>query len=249
MAIRTACAARIGSVIELRQGRVPNDIAEMVTARASGLFPQPGDIVASCECGNATTMCKHAAAVLLGIGSRLDEHPDLLFLLRGVDETELIAAEAARSRDTVAPGDLEPCATPGAPASKEADSRPPNATRGCGVESVCLRPDVDRLGRAIPPREEDAHVSTAHPDQRPPAPPADPPRCRGRRIRADGRDGLRPARALRMFGGRVRGADPGHADDGAPLGSHASTCTPLPGRPCGRCTGSAESIRDEVPDG
>ena len=41
-------------------------------------------------------MCKHAAAVLSGVGSRLDESPKLLFVLRGVDETELIAAEPAR---------------------------------------------------------------------------------------------------------------------------------------------------------
>ena len=124
MAIRAACAGRVGSVLELRQGRLPDDIAEMVTDRGSGLFPQPGDIVASCECEDGTTMCKHAAAVLSGIGSRLDESPELLFLLCGVDETELIAAEAARSRGTVAAGGLEPGATRDAAASKAADSRP-----------------------------------------------------------------------------------------------------------------------------
>ena len=79
--------------------------------------------VTSCECGDGTTMCKHAAAVLSGIGNRLDERPELLFLLRGVEETELIAAEAARSHDTVAASGLEPCATQGAAASK-ADSMP-----------------------------------------------------------------------------------------------------------------------------
>ena len=132
MAIRTVCAGRIGSLLEFRQGRLSDDIAEVVTDRDSGLFPQPDDIVASCECGDGTAMCKHAAAVLSGIGSRLDESPELLFLLRGVDETELIAAEAARSHDTVAAGGFEPCATQGAAASK-ADSRPPNALRA--VES------------------------------------------------------------------------------------------------------------------
>lgn len=35
-------------------------------------------------------MCKHVAAVLYGIGSRFDQQPELLFLLRGVDEKELI---------------------------------------------------------------------------------------------------------------------------------------------------------------
>ncbi len=36
-------------------------------------------------------MCKHVAAVLYGVGARLDQQPDLLFVLRGVDQNELIA--------------------------------------------------------------------------------------------------------------------------------------------------------------
>jgi hypothetical protein len=36
-------------------------------------------------------MCKHVAAVLYGIGARLDEQPELLFTLRRVDKKELIA--------------------------------------------------------------------------------------------------------------------------------------------------------------
>ena len=56
-------------------------------------------------------MCKHAAAVLYGVGSRLDTSPELLFRLRGVDEAELIAADKALPRgtaagDTLADGNL-----------------------------------------------------------------------------------------------------------------------------------------------
>src|SRR5258706_14022668 len=36
-------------------------------------------------------MCKHVAAVLYGIGARLDEQPELLFLLCDVDVNELLA--------------------------------------------------------------------------------------------------------------------------------------------------------------
>src|SRR5204862_7720790 len=36
-------------------------------------------------------MCKHVAAVLYGIGARLDQQPELLFRLHQVDEKELIA--------------------------------------------------------------------------------------------------------------------------------------------------------------
>jgi uncharacterized Zn finger protein len=36
-------------------------------------------------------MCKHVAAVLYGIGARLDHQPELLFALRKVDQQDLIA--------------------------------------------------------------------------------------------------------------------------------------------------------------
>ena len=122
-AICAACAGRIGSLLELRQGRLSEDIAEVVTHRDSGMFPQPGEIAASCECGDTTTLCKHAAAVLSGVGSRLDESPERLFLLRGVDETELIAGEAAQSRDPMAAGGVEPVAANGAAANATESSR------------------------------------------------------------------------------------------------------------------------------
>jgi uncharacterized Zn finger protein len=40
-------------------------------------------------------MCKHVAAVLYGIGARLDQQPDLIFRLHNVDEKELIAGAGA----------------------------------------------------------------------------------------------------------------------------------------------------------
>jgi len=36
-------------------------------------------------------MCKHVAAVLYGVGARLDRSPELLFRLRAVDETEMLS--------------------------------------------------------------------------------------------------------------------------------------------------------------
>jgi uncharacterized Zn finger protein len=41
-------------------------------------------------------MCKHVAATLYGVGARLDSRPELLFVLRGVDQMQLID-EAVRS--------------------------------------------------------------------------------------------------------------------------------------------------------
>jgi uncharacterized Zn finger protein len=36
-------------------------------------------------------MCKHVAATLYGVGARLDQKPELLFVLRNVDQKELLA--------------------------------------------------------------------------------------------------------------------------------------------------------------
>jgi len=57
----------------------------------SGLFPSPDEIKLSCSCPDWADMCKHVAAVLYGIGARLDRQPELLFRLHKVDEKELIA--------------------------------------------------------------------------------------------------------------------------------------------------------------
>jgi len=110
-AIKKACAGQIGSVLELLQGRLSDRVMDIVAHRDTGLFPQPGEIELACDCPDWATMCKHAAAVLYGVGSRLDDSPELLFRLRGVDEAELIAADMALPRgaataDTLADGDL-----------------------------------------------------------------------------------------------------------------------------------------------
>ena len=110
-AIQTACAGQIGSVLELLQGRLSDRVMEVVTDRDAGLFPRPREIKIACDCPDWATMCKHAAAVLYGVGSRLDDSPELLFRLRGVDEAELIAADltlpgSAATADTLADGDL-----------------------------------------------------------------------------------------------------------------------------------------------
>jgi len=64
---------------------------ERVCRQKTGLFPSPAEIHLSCSCPDWAGMCKHVAAVLYGIGARLDQQPDLLFRLHNVDEKELIA--------------------------------------------------------------------------------------------------------------------------------------------------------------
>jgi uncharacterized Zn finger protein len=45
-------------------------------------------------------MCKHVAAVLYGVGARLDTAPDLLFTLRGVDRADLVSTVGADEQIT-----------------------------------------------------------------------------------------------------------------------------------------------------
>ncbi len=94
-AIKKKCAGQIGSILELLQGKLSDQVMAVVTDREDGLFPKPGEIELSCTCPDWAVMCKHVASALYGAGSRLDTHPELLFLLRGVDAQELIAAEMA----------------------------------------------------------------------------------------------------------------------------------------------------------
>ena len=60
---------------------------ERVCLRDKGLFPSPKDIKLSCSCPDWADMCKHVAAVLYGVGARLDASPELLFTLRGLDKS------------------------------------------------------------------------------------------------------------------------------------------------------------------
>jgi hypothetical protein len=85
------CAGAIDSLIELLQGRFSKGVMERVCRQKTGLFPSPDEIQLSCSCPDWADMCKHVAAVLYGIGTRLDHQPDLIFRLHNVDEKELIA--------------------------------------------------------------------------------------------------------------------------------------------------------------
>jgi uncharacterized Zn finger protein len=91
--IKKQCSGKIGSMLELLQGKLSDYVMGIVTERKSGLMPLPGEIKLGCDCPDWATMCKHVAAVLYGIGNRLDTQPELLFVLRGVDASELISGD------------------------------------------------------------------------------------------------------------------------------------------------------------
>lgn len=82
----------IDSLVELLAGRLAKGVMDRVCRKGDGLFPAPKEIKLSCSCPDWADMCKHVAAALYGVGARLDEKPELLFLLRGVDANDLLSA-------------------------------------------------------------------------------------------------------------------------------------------------------------
>ena len=109
--ICTDCSGAIDSLVELLQGRFSTGVMERICRQKTGLFPSPGEIEFSCSCPDWASMCKHVAAVLYGIGARLDDQPELLFRLRQVAEKDLIAKAAgglSLSKAVPAPGKLLP---------------------------------------------------------------------------------------------------------------------------------------------
>jgi uncharacterized Zn finger protein len=93
-AVKCSCTGRIGSLIDLLRGKLERGVMEVVSDRSEGLFPLPGEMKFDCDCPDWAGMCKHVAAVLYGVGARLDHSPEMLFLLRGVNHEELIDVSA-----------------------------------------------------------------------------------------------------------------------------------------------------------
>jgi uncharacterized Zn finger protein len=114
--VKSQCAGQIGSLVELLQGRLSRGVMDVVTKHGEGLFPKPAEIRMKSSCPDWAGMCKHVAAVMYGVGARLDDKPELLFLLRKVDHLELIAGAVdsapvaatgkSRGKKTIAAGDL-----------------------------------------------------------------------------------------------------------------------------------------------
>jgi uncharacterized Zn finger protein len=106
-AIGKDCSGSIDSLVELLQGKLSTAVMQRICAPKTGLFPAPSEIEFDCSCPDWAGMCKHVAAVLYGVGKRLDEKPELLFALRGVDAKDLVGqagAGLAKQRKGIAAG-------------------------------------------------------------------------------------------------------------------------------------------------
>lgn len=144
-------AGQVASLVDLLQGKLPASLLQALADRSSGLFPGPKELSFDCSCPDWATMCKHVAAVLYGVGARLDEAPELFFRLRGVDVADLVARSASvgfagSGADELGGEDLgamfgieleEPVVAPkGAPKAAPAATVPPRAA----LAPVAARP-------------------------------------------------------------------------------------------------------------
>lgn len=93
--ISADCAGSIDTLVELLQGKLSNAVMTRICQPTKGLFPAPTELKFDCSCPDWADMCKHVAAVLYGVGARLDKQPELLFTLRKVDAQALITGAGA----------------------------------------------------------------------------------------------------------------------------------------------------------
>lgn len=94
-AIKRTCTGKISSLLDLLSGKLTTGVMDVVCDKNKGLFPLSNEFNLSCDCPDWATMCKHVAAVLYGVGARLDADPAQLFKLRGVNFEELIDVNQA----------------------------------------------------------------------------------------------------------------------------------------------------------
>lgn len=139
-AIQRDCAASIGSRLDLLSGKLSEPVMARLCAEGSGLFPPPSAIRFQCSCPDVAMMCKHVAAVMYGVGARLDAAPELLFTLRRVSPDELHAAALAevpaapRSKRVLAADGLAglfgiELAEPATPRRRARATKPPTGKR------------------------------------------------------------------------------------------------------------------------
>lgn len=92
-----ASQGQVNSLLDLLAGKLGDGLMRILTDPDHGLFPKPQEIRFDCSCPDHADLCKHAAAVLYGVGMLLDTRPELLFTLRGVDQAELLSSAGESS--------------------------------------------------------------------------------------------------------------------------------------------------------
>jgi uncharacterized Zn finger protein len=99
--VTALCNHRIDSLEQLVEGKFPHELGVLFTEKKYGLFPAPKEIHFDCNCPDWASMCKHVAAVLYGMGARLDVDPMLFFELRALNGQELVRKSMEQRLDSM----------------------------------------------------------------------------------------------------------------------------------------------------
>src|SRR3989475_12024146 len=144
----TRCTGRIGSLVGLLRGELSAEVLAVLADAKEGLFPEPREITMECSCPDWAGMCKHVAAVLYGVGARLDERPELFFTLRQVDQTELLssAPSGSVSRPRTGAGKRSATAKRADVFGIEIEAEPPRSTRAGDLKRRRAEPPSKRGG-------------------------------------------------------------------------------------------------------
>lgn len=94
------CSNKPETLDSLLKGDFPEEMKDLFLSK-DGLFPSPNEISISCSCPDWAVLCKHAAAVLYGIGNRFDKDPMLFFTLRGIDVNRFIDVSLSNHVDNL----------------------------------------------------------------------------------------------------------------------------------------------------
>lgn len=93
---------------KLMTREMPQDIETLFDTARVSLFPsRASELRTDCSCPDWSNPCKHIAAVYYLLGEEFDRDPFLIFRLRGLDTTAMLA--------TINPEEIEPDEQPDAP--------------------------------------------------------------------------------------------------------------------------------------
>lgn len=131
---------------KLMTREMPPDIETLFDTARVSLFPsRASELRTDCSCPDWSNPCKHIAAVYYLLGEEFDRDPFLIFRLRGLDTTAMLA--------TIGPEEIEPDEQPDAPVdvypaaeSFWEGSRPEVDLTASAVSDQTAAPLLRRLG-------------------------------------------------------------------------------------------------------
>lgn len=93
--LAATCSGHIDSLLSLMQGKVDEAVLQQLCHPENGLLPTPENWHMHCTCPDWAEPCPHAAAAIYAAGCLIDEKPELLFTLRGIQPEALLSAPAS----------------------------------------------------------------------------------------------------------------------------------------------------------